>query len=369
MGRRRIVIILWRRLRRPGLGGFLAASLTLHLLLFLLMGLLPRGGLETPAPREPLIVELPPAEPGRPRTPAPPPAVAARPAPAPKRLAPPAERQPPARVAEAPKPPPEPPAPVPRAVEPPPPVREVAPTPSPSPPAVAKAPEPPRPEPPAPQVPERPVPAEEPREPSPEPARQVARVPEPSPPSPPASARPSAPEVTRPTPGPPPEGAEGEPPAFLEGRRFSLLRPRLELPPLPGEGGVKEEGTGAGEAGTSPRGQVPIPLSTPDPRYQDYFQELKRRIEEHLVYPSEAARQRQAGQLLLAFVIRRDGSLRTVELQHSSGFPILDQFSLRTVQLAAPFPPIPIRIPEETLFITASFTYTLTTDFRSLWLR
>jgi len=194
-------------------------------------------------------------------------------------------------------------------------------------------------------------------------------VPEPSPPEPPVAARPSAPQITRPAPGSPLEGAE-EPPAFLEGRRFSLLRPRLELPPLPGEGGVKEEGKGAGEAGTSPRGQVPIPLSAPpDPRYEEYFQELKRRIEEHLVYPSEAARQGQAGQLLLAFIVKRDGHLRAVELQHSSGFPILDQFSLRTVQLAAPFPPIPARIPEEALYITASFTYLLTTDFRSLRLR
>lgn len=340
MRRRRVLAILRRLVRRPSFGTLLVASLAIHLSLFLLLDWLYRGGFEPPRPPEPLIVELPPAAPGpplsRPSLPIPPlPRAVPTPRPAPP---------PPARVVE-PAPPPPLKAPVP-----------ALPTPEPPRP-VAKVPEPPVPPPP---------PTEKPAEPVPPP--QVARaLPEPSPVPTPPAARPPA--VEAPSPPPPVEGEAEEKPSLFGGRRFSLIRPRLELPRLPGEGGVKEEGKGAGEKGTSLQGQVPIPLTTTDPRYQDYFQEVKRRIEEHLVYPSEAARKGQSGQLLLAFVIKRDGSLRVVELQHSSGFPVLDQFSLRTVQLAAPFPPIPARITDDSLFVTASFTYVLTTDLRSLWLR
>lgn len=144
--------------------------------------------------------------------------------------------------------------------------------------------------------------------------------------------------------------------------------PSLAAIPRSGGGGSQPDGPGAGERGREREGGVAIPLDTPDPRYAEYFLEVKKRIEAHLVYPQEAARRQQAGQLVLEFVIRRDGSIGLLELVRTSGVGILDRNSLRTVQLAAPFPPIPARITDESLPVSASFTYVLDRGFR-FWLR
>src|SRR5262245_24262632 len=94
MNARRPFVRLRRRLRRPSLPGLAIASLAVHLGVMALLGWLgeaPWGpAAPLPPPTTPLIVELPPAEPGRPlvkpeASPPPrPPAPAARPAPAPK---------------------------------------------------------------------------------------------------------------------------------------------------------------------------------------------------------------------------------------------------------------------------------------------
>jgi TonB family protein len=131
------------------------------------------------------------------------------------------------------------------------------------------------------------------------------------------------------------------------------------LPAPSGRGGTRPEGGGAGESGTSAEGQIAIPLNTPDPRYADYFAELKRRIEDKWSYPSEAARRGQSGQGELRFVLRKDGSVRTVEIVHSSGVRILDSYIENAIRLAQPFPPIPPSVGEDVIPISINFTYTL----------
>jgi hypothetical protein len=259
---RRSVIRSWRRLRRPTLGRLLWASVALHAVVALgILAWLERDSSQPPPPTlAPLIVELPPAEPGpplvRPETPparsatrpAPP---AARPAPAPR---PPA---PPPAVAKLPEPPP--PAPAPAAPAPPPPAVARAPEPTPVPPSVVPdaAPATPAAPVPGPSVP----PGTQPESP---PAAVAARAPEPAP-----GARPAPP-------GAPAEPAE----SIFSGRQFSLLSPKMDLPPLPapsGRGGARPDGVGAGESGRATEGQIAIPLNTPDPRYAEYFSEIKRR--------------------------------------------------------------------------------------------
>jgi TonB family protein len=140
--------------------------------------------------------------------------------------------------------------------------------------------------------------------------------------------------------------------------------------PPSGSGGTRPEGTGAGESGREAEGQVPIPLNTPDPRYADYFLQIKRQIEAHWVYPSDAVRKRQSGQGLLEFGVRKDGSLRLVKIVQSSGFEILDRYIANAVRLAAPFPPIPDRIGRESLWIgPLPFTYVLDSGVRVFGLR
>ena len=138
--------------------------------------------------------------------------------------------------------------------------------------------------------------------------------------------------------------------------------PKLDLPPLPGpsgRGGTRPDGAGAGESGTEREGQIAVPLNTPDPRYAEYFAELKRRIEDKWSYPTEASRNGQSGQGELRFVLRKDGSVRTVEIVSSSGVRILDSYIENAIRLAQPFPPIPTSIGEDLIPISINFTYTL----------
>ena len=138
--------------------------------------------------------------------------------------------------------------------------------------------------------------------------------------------------------------------------------PPIDLPPLQspsGRGGTRPEGAGAGESGSSSEGQVAVPLNTPDPRYAAYFAELKRRIEDKWVYPQEAARNGQSGQGDLRFVLRKDGTVRTVEIVSSSGVRVLDYYIEQAIRQAQPFPPIPVSVGEDLIPISINFTYTL----------
>jgi TonB family protein len=155
------------------------------------------------------------------------------------------------------------------------------------------------------------------------------------------------------------------------GRTYSLLRPQLDVPPLPrvpGGGGTRPEGEGAGESGSAREGQAAIPLDKPpDADHAEYFLKVKKAIEEHWSYPTEAARKGQSGQLVLELVIRKDGNV-AVRLVNSSGVEILDRYALNAVKWSAPFPPLPDRFGEH-LPISASFTYLLDHGFRVFGLR
>src|SRR5262245_20109575 len=101
MSARRSLVRLWRRLRRPTLTRLVVASLALHLALGIaFLTWLAKQPLNTPPSLQaPLVVELPPAEPGQPlvRPEAPPAQQSAPRPPAPSR---------PARATKAPAPPP-----------------------------------------------------------------------------------------------------------------------------------------------------------------------------------------------------------------------------------------------------------------------
>lgn len=205
------------------------------------------------------------------------------------------------------------------------------------------------------------------------PAPGVPSTPEPKPslaaklPEPPEPKESSAPPVRRPEGGTAPAAtgpASNPPESPLAGRRFSLLGPRIEVPPElspppSGSGGTRPEGSGAGESGRERDGQVVVPLNTPDPKYAEYFLELKKRIEAHWVYPQEAIRRNQSGQGVVEFVLRKDGSVRLVEVVHSSGVAILDRYVENAIKFAAPFPPMPERLATDTLPISLNFTYVL----------
>jgi len=189
------------------------------------------------------------------------------------------------------------------------------------------------------------------------------------PPEPPAPGEDGSPRSPAPAPG-----GEARRELPFGGQQFSLLQPKIEAPrlpspSLPGGGGTGRDGEGSGEAGRERDGQVPIPLNTPDLRFADYFQQIKKRLEASWVYPTEAARRGQSGQLVAEIVVRKDGSVPLVELVHSSGVEILDRYALNAVRFASPFPVIPDRLGLDKIPITITFTYVLDHGIRIFGLR
>ena len=97
-------------------------------------------------------------------------------------------------------------------------------------------------------------------------------------------------------------------------------------------------------------------------RLARYVEDWRAKIERvgNLNYP-EAARSLQLyGNLLLTVSIRSDGSVENVEINRSSGQPILDAAAVKIVQMSAPFAAFPPDIKRDTdvLHITRTWMFT-----------
>lgn len=103
--------------------------------------------------------------------------------------------------------------------------------------------------------------------------------------------------------------------------------------------------------------------STSEYRYAQYVEEWRRHIETvgNQNYPAEA-RGRLYGALKLTVFVRADGSVEAVEIDQSSGHPILDQAALRIVRLATPFAPFPSNIARDTDILAITRTWHFTRD-------
>jgi protein TonB len=227
----------------------------------------------------------------------------------------------------------------------PPEVRERPPAPAPRPPApprVVEAPRPPAPKA-APPAPAAPAIAK--AEPAPEPA--------------PAAPAPAAPEPER-APSPPADATLPPPPAPPQ---VAVARPLDSMRRQPGGGGGLLGGGRGGVEGT------PIPLDTPEPRFQDYFNKVRERIKANWVYPRQAGERGIEGELLIEFHIAKDGRLAYIDLRHSSGTPILDEAALTAVKLAQPFPPVPDEIAKQVLAINGQFRYQIVSGLVNQFLR
>lgn len=121
------------------------------------------------------------------------------------------------------------------------------------------------------------------------------------------------------------------------------------------------------ELAKRPRKQF-IGARTREYRFAQYVEDWRMKIERvgTLNYP-EAARGRLYGSLMLSVVIRADGSIEKVEVQRSSGRPVLDAAAVRIVELAAPFAPFPpdIRVDTDIIEITRTWTFTNSDQLRT----
>jgi TonB family protein len=118
--------------------------------------------------------------------------------------------------------------------------------------------------------------------------------------------------------------------------------PAPEAPPLPPAG----QPTGAAQ------GVGNLSLNVSDFPYTWYIQAVHRKIQER--WEGQAI---QGKQPEVIFEIASDGQLKGLSVSTSSGNPAYDQFALRAVAGASPFPPLPQGFEKPVLTIGLQFMY------------
>ena len=102
-----------------------------------------------------------------------------------------------------------------------------------------------------------------------------------------------------------------------------------------------------------------ISANTKEYAYAAYMAAWVARVERigNLNYPDDARREHVHGDLVLTVALNRDGTIRGVDVIHSSGHKVLDDAAIRIVRLAAPFPPIPKGEGIDELYITRTWQF------------
>lgn len=76
-------------------------------------------------------------------------------------------------------------------------------------------------------------------------------------------------------------------------------------------------------------------------KVSNYPGKIVRKLRRALRYPKAAKRKKIRGQVIISFIISKNGRASSIRLARGSGSAILDQAALETVRRAAPFPQIP----------------------------
>ena len=101
----------------------------------------------------------------------------------------------------------------------------------------------------------------------------------------------------------------------------------------------------------------------------EYMRSWINRVERvgNLNYPDHARRKKLSGTLILDVVINADGKLVKTDLRQSSGHQILDDAAKRIVKLAAPYPPFPKKLRNDTdvIHITRSWEFLSNSSIRT----
>lgn len=107
-----------------------------------------------------------------------------------------------------------------------------------------------------------------------------------------------------------------------------------------------------------------ISVNTRESRFARYLEEWRQRVEEigNRNYPEEARRGDLTGVLSLEVAVDAQGNLREIRPRESSGHPSLDRAAARIVRMAAPFPPFPAEIREDTDVLRFVYRWEFGTD-------
>ncbi len=161
-----------------------------------------------------------------------------------------------------------------------------------------------------------------------------------APPDPPSEIPPGPEQVEKQKPLPVPDRPKIEPPEI----RLPIASSRsLPVPQPPPDPGPPVDRTTAPEAKPAP----PAPqMSNPKPTWEGAILSALDKVKR---YPREASFRRQQGVPWIRFVIDRDGMVKSVRLERSSGVRALDQEALSLPGRAQPLPKPPEDMPGETI--------------------
>jgi protein TonB len=99
-----------------------------------------------------------------------------------------------------------------------------------------------------------------------------------------------------------------------------------------GKGTTSNHGNAVSGEGTGNEKKLPNPKNV-------YKQKLRAQIGYYKKYPRRARRMGQEGNCIIKFMIFPDGSVKQIQMLHSSGYKLLDQAALKAIHSVNPFIP------------------------------
>ncbi len=144
-----------------------------------------------------------------------------------------------------------------------------------------------------------------------------------------------------------------EQPPIPEPTTRDLLEKKLEMAKLAAE--IQKESQ---EYAKRPKKKY-ISANTKEYAYAAYMAAWVARVERigNLNYPDEARREQMHGELVLTVALRKDGTIKSLDVIESSGHKLLDDSAIRIVNQAAPFPPIPAEDGVDELYVTRTWQF------------
>lgn len=126
---------------------------------------------------------------------------------------------------------------------------------------------------------------------------------------------------------------------------------------VPAEEAAARSGEGAGPrspASTSEQGD-----DHRDKVERTYLAEFLAELSKHKHYPRSARVRRQQGKVVVALVLRDDGSINDVQVEEPSHYPILNRAALRSVKQLKRFKPFPEDLNRSAWHLSVPFQYSI----------
>lgn len=164
----------------------------------------------------------------------------------------------------------------------------------------------------------------------------------------------SASPRTPPRPAPSPHAAAAPAHEGSQPDRPELARPSDDITALIAEGVD-------GRPLTAPRAQSPSGIRSSAPVSDDYLVQLATWLARFQNYPEVAAANHQEGKNIIGFTVARDGTVRRVWIDQSSGVPALDDASVGMIRAASPVPALPQDLTGATVDFFFPVNYALST--------